>query len=613
MLTKPRDPLNSQSISLYVRKRRRFSPLMLIGVSIPVLLALIAGVVLIALPHFQSHAANAVVNMDCTLTVPANPLSARGLATPYQLVATNAGNGPCHEANANQGAFVQGVIYDPATGKFSVYSPLVIDQNTQPAVVPVTPTLPPHAVVGLWFGFNGANLTLKGSGARNLAQARCVNGLNQSIFGQFAYCNAPAFFAAAQRGIAAGKVQVPGLGMAKDGLPCPTMRDFSVVDQDQSDNVQTQYLATANGQTAQLSAANQAQLQNATRLGNPSDNALLTTFIDPALGCQPWQAPNIADNNTMVSALPLDELQAAMDQQAPIAQVPATDPMVLVNNNASLTKTNRYREGVNQMPAGSMRQASGTTYCGNLVQTGLPRIQKDMPLTINATTPAADAANSLFTFLASRFMQSYTNLNCAALLKQPNPVTVQTDGNGVVTAATVTLPGTTGNGGGQQTATGTANINLNSRAGNADMMVKLAYPNHPNQRINVNLATGSCTNQPFFTQVEHTDGQGNSNANVVIKNLQNVKTLPTSWFLSVTDPNLKNANGQPTIVGCGAVTATGITGNATLGAISGTGNGNSQATPVATPAATPVVTPPASAGQNTPTNGPYRGRRHHRW
>src|SRR5579883_2101920 len=218
------------------RRRGRLSPLMLIGMSVPLVLAIIATAVFV-LPRLGSHAA--AVNMDCTLLVPANPLTAQGLATPYQLSATNPANGPCNEANANQSAFVQGVIYDPATGAFSVYNPLVIDQGTQPAVAPTMPTLPQGAVVGLWFGFNGNNLRLKGATRTTLRQGRCVNGLPGSVFGQFAYCNAPAFFADANQGIAAGKVQVPALQMAKDGKPCPTVRDFSVVDQDQSDNVQT--------------------------------------------------------------------------------------------------------------------------------------------------------------------------------------------------------------------------------------------------------------------------------------------------------------------------------------------------------------------------------------
>ena len=87
----------------------------------------------------------AAVNMNCTLVVPANPLSAPGLATPYQLTATNPADGPCNEANANQSAFVQAAVIDPATGQISVYNPLVVTQGTTPAVAPVVPKLPRNA------------------------------------------------------------------------------------------------------------------------------------------------------------------------------------------------------------------------------------------------------------------------------------------------------------------------------------------------------------------------------------------------------------------------------------------------------------------------------------
>src|SRR5207248_1084192 len=126
-------------------------------------------------------------------------------------------------------------------------------------------------------------------------------------------------------------------------------------------NVQTQYLANANGQTAQNTAANQAQLANATVLGNPSDNALLTKFINPALGCQDWMAPDLANNGTMTLSLALDEIQANALQQAPVALVPITDPMTLVNNAASQDKTILYRKGVDQNPGGIL-PTDGVTY-----------------------------------------------------------------------------------------------------------------------------------------------------------------------------------------------------------------------------------------------------------
>jgi hypothetical protein len=82
-------------------------------------------------------AAPATPNMNCTLIVPDNPLSAKGLATPYKLFGTDAAaNGPCNEANPNQGAFVQAGIIDTDTGQVSIYNPLVIDWGTTAAVPP---------------------------------------------------------------------------------------------------------------------------------------------------------------------------------------------------------------------------------------------------------------------------------------------------------------------------------------------------------------------------------------------------------------------------------------------------------------------------------------------
>jgi hypothetical protein len=425
------------------QSKRRALSLSLIGLSIIIASAFIVGEVI--LPRFGVDAASAA-NPNCTLLVPANPLTAAGLATPYQLSSTNAAQGPCHEANADQSAFVQAAIIDPATGNISIYNPLVIDRGTTPAVQPTAPQLPSGAVVGIWFGFNGNNLTfLKRHRfqGRNMtlnggvASGNCVNGLNGSVFGQFAYCNAPAFFTAANTAIQAGKLTPPALQTANDGLPCPTTRDFGVIDQDQSDNVQTKYLVTANGQTAQLTAANQAQLPGATILSNPSDNGLLTNFIDPALGCNAWKAPNLADNGAMVPALPLDELQAAADQKPPVALIPLTDPMVLVNNNPSLAKTNLYRAGVDQPNAASNQDASGTTYCSNFMSVGLPRLSLDEPMTVQAPSPLPAVANSLFTFLAQRFNAAYTILGCQNLINKPNPVAVTTDANGVAISATI--------------------------------------------------------------------------------------------------------------------------------------------------------------------------------
>jgi hypothetical protein len=426
---------------------------MLIGMAVTLLIILGAGAFVYIQQRLGSHAA--AVNANCSLRVPNQPLTAQGLATPYQLFATDEDQGPCNEANANQSAFVQAVIFDPATNALSAYEPLVIDRGTQPAIAPVVPQLPQGAIVGLWFGFNGTILHLTGDKAGGF----CVNGRHGSDFGQFAYCNAPQFFHAVNAAIQGGKLAIPPIGVANDGQPCLTTRSFALVDMDQSDNVQTRYLANADGQTAQFSDGNMHQVQNATTLGNPSDNALLSRFVAPALGCQVWQIPDLVNNGVMTATLPTDELQAAANQQSPIALVPSGDEMVLVNNQPSLAKVNAYRIGVDQMPAAATNDASTTTYCNNLINVALPRLQLDMKVFQNAASPDGGAmTNSLFTFLANRLNAtlSANGLNCVGLLNIENPVKLITDDNGIVTGATLTITGT-----GTGTGTTAPNCNIN--------------------------------------------------------------------------------------------------------------------------------------------------------
>jgi hypothetical protein len=372
-------------------------------------------------------------NPDCTLLVPDDPLTARGLATPYQLVATNPADGECHETNPVQSAFVEAVIVDPATGEISIYRPLVIDQGTTPAVAPVVPALPHNAVVGLWFGYNGANLTL-GAAREDSDTNECVQG-----FGQFAYCNAPAFFAAAHNAIEDGRLRVPPLGIGADGKRCLSVRHFAVVDQDQSDNLLTTYLVTPNGQLAQNTAENRAQLPDSSVVTNPSDERLLTIFLHPALDCTSWMAPDLTDPGHEVGALALNELQAGAYQKPPQALIPAGDPFVLnptYTGDLDLAKVNAYRRGVDQPEAATLEDASTTTYCRHVREIAPPRLELDRPFFEDFRSPFPELANTLFTFMALRFMGTYELLNCQALLGQPDPVMLITNGQGIVIDAT---------------------------------------------------------------------------------------------------------------------------------------------------------------------------------
>lgn len=341
----------------------------------------------------------AAVNPNCTLVVPPNPLSVGGLGTPYELTATDRRQGPCHEANPAQSAFVEATILDPATGQVTIYRPLVIDRGTRPAIQTVQPTLPANAVVGIWFGFQGTTLTLAhGFG--------CVNGLFGSPFGQFAYCNAPAFFKAAHAAVTAGLLQIPPLGTALDGLPCPTTRDFSVVDQDQSDNVITRYITLQNGQTGQDTGA---LPPGATFLTNGSDNGLLTNFLAPALGCTSFTAPDQTAGGRTSTSLALNELRAGL-QGAPVALVPPNDPMVLFNNHFAFAKMNLYRLGVDQPPA--FQTIAAAYYCQNLMAVAPARFIADRTFEVGKPSPDIAMAPDLASFLQVRFAATLVNLNC---------------------------------------------------------------------------------------------------------------------------------------------------------------------------------------------------------
>jgi len=322
----------------------------------------------------------------------------QGLATPYQL--------SCDENNADNSAFVQATILAP-NGAVSVYSPLVISQGTTPAAAPVRPRIQAGSVVGIWFGYNADDLHLVGPGA-----AACVNGSGGQDFGQFAACNATRFFTAANAAIRRGTLRVPQLGQDNIGALCPTVSHFGIVDADPADNVQTTYLATADGKTAQNTAANRAALAGATVLGNPSDDGLLTELVDPAIGCRPWTAPNLADRGARVASLALSAIQGRQMQPAPIANVQTADPMAGTQPRAVL-----YRSLVNQAQNVPF---TGQYYCRGLVRTGSPWLKAHQAMLAAAAGPGG--AGTLWDFLLTRYQETYQGQDCQNITGQASPL-----------------------------------------------------------------------------------------------------------------------------------------------------------------------------------------------
>jgi hypothetical protein len=401
-----------------------------------------AGATPISLDQTAAEAAN---SMNCTLEVPAEPLTAKGLETPWQL-----GDGCSMENAGTEGAFVEATILAP-NGSLQVYNPLVITAGTTPAAKPTPVTIAQGSEVEISIGFNGTNLALTGAGAN---EGNCVDAYGQSLIGQVSACNAVNFYNAANADIARGTLKVPAAGTSDDGQQCETTRDFALIDQDPSDNTVTQYLINSSGQTEQATPANVANEGTDTLLTNGSDDALISEFVDPSNGCTPFTAPDPTYPKADAPSQALNELSARVNQKAPIALVPDNDEMALVDGNLSIAKTNVYRSLVDQPLLANDTNATDVAadFCQNMVNIAPARDTLDATRNANFTTPVPATGDNLNTFMGNRLSMSFMNLNCQ-LYGLTDPVDVTVNGDDVATAVTfntaqqeATIPGATGTG-----------------------------------------------------------------------------------------------------------------------------------------------------------------------
>jgi hypothetical protein len=211
-----------------------------------------------------------------------------------------------------------------------------------------------------------------------------------------------------------------------------------MVDQDPSDNVTTKYLLNpVTGQSAQDNATNRARMPGAQVLVNGSDNALIDNFLDPALGCHPFEAPDLGDHGAMTTSQALDELLAAWNQPANAALVPETDEMVTgVGGSVDQAKTDLYRAEIGEAPvdAHTNMSSSPQMFCQNLVDIQAAFLAANQTTFAAWPSPVPTEGDTLYTFMADRLEQSFENLGCNGF-GLANPVTdVVIEGGGAATA-----------------------------------------------------------------------------------------------------------------------------------------------------------------------------------
>jgi hypothetical protein len=380
--------------------------------------------------------------VNCVLVVPDDPLSALGLSTPYILKG-------CDQATPKEETFAEAVIFDSDANTIAVYHPLVITEGTEPGIDPVVPDLPTNAVVGIWFASNADSFELVGDGT---IVGNCFNGIadqkGENRFEDLSFCNAVAFFQASK------DVTLPALGKAKDGGDCLTTRDFSLVDQEQADNVNTEYLLlTATNTTAQNTEVNRNDLNRRkidfTVLLSGFDNRLVP-IMDQALGCGTIESNTLDDGINTSPSLALNEMFANAFQVIQ-AFVPEINPLTFREGNPdlSLELLDGYRAGVNQ-PSSAEEDPSGELYCNNMNLIAPNRYKLMQPFIELEVSPNLKDADNLLNFLCSRFEKTFTQkqplgLECNIITGQTSRVFALKNEKGQAIACTidgVTFPDT---------------------------------------------------------------------------------------------------------------------------------------------------------------------------
>jgi hypothetical protein len=202
--------------------------------------------------------------------------------------------------------------------------------------------------------------------------------------------------------------------------------------------VTTTYLLNPlTGQTAQNSSTSRAYVAGATLLHTNSANAVLDQYVDPILGCTPFEAPDLSNANVPTFSEALDEIAAGAHQPKTAALVPENDKVVTDHGESDPAKTDLYRQELGQplISGQSDKTSDPAMYCQNLVDIQTPFLAANRKLLATGQSPVTATADDLLTFLANDLSASFTTLGCQQF-HLTNPVTLKRDSAGGAIAAT---------------------------------------------------------------------------------------------------------------------------------------------------------------------------------
>lgn len=369
---------------------------------------------------------NVIFAQICGVVVPENPLSYQGLNTPYILKSLNNKTDDCSVLKQRSTVFIEIVIFDIVSSTFYIYNPLVVNDLGQIKNIIKTDQLPVHNVVGIWFGSNDVTFKLLDSN-NSLHFGDCVDGYNNSVFGNFAYCNAKIFFETVDK----YKFYIPDIGKTINDFDCLTTRSFEFNQQYHISSVVSSYIIYQDQKVAIKSFNNLSIFEPPLYvIINKSNGRILNSYISIATRCNTFIGYDFIDQYNRKSSIVLNELQGSLDKQQIF--IPSTHPSVMMNGYPDLNKLNLYRIGLNQPVVTGIHINDSIIYCNGIYNKTPVFLYNHYDLLTNYNTPDDTLGNNLINVMISRFLSSWNTYDCGNILKVPFPIKYEKDYNNVI-------------------------------------------------------------------------------------------------------------------------------------------------------------------------------------
>ena len=321
----------------------------------------------------------------CVLTIPDNPLTAIGLATPY-ILSSN-----CSVLNMSTTVFSEVIIINTNTREYSIYNPLIVNNISQLENTPVIPILPRKYIIGIWFTSEQPFTLLT---KFNL----CENMVNTN----FAYCNIGVFYN-----------YVISLNVFIKSI-CPSIRDYPM-QLLLGNRVMDSYIVNNNSlitQTNSLSNNISYIVENTS-----TNDYIFNNYVNKALNCPSLIAFNI-QTGRQVNSMILNQIQA-------IQYGSGTSTYI----SKSIQEMNFWRLGLGQNINVNTDQF---IFCNESDNKNALFLYNNYEKLYYYNSPEPTVATNLVNYLAYLYVKNWNNVCINATTRNIYAITVYYNNQGIV-------------------------------------------------------------------------------------------------------------------------------------------------------------------------------------